>query len=129
MPDAPLATPAGQISTEGNPTEPEIAARALAADLERVSYGQRRVNLIWERTQVVIAISVVEVTLLVTAVLTISPVVKDTQADPAMATAAVTGLVLLSNLVGNVTGFYFSRTNHTKQGGIPPRDTPQEAQR
>jgi hypothetical protein len=79
--------------------------------------GQRGINRLWERTQSIIAVSVVEVTLIVVAVLIIAPILNFND-DPAVATAGATALVLLSNLVGNVTGFYFSRTNHQKIGGV-----------
>jgi hypothetical protein len=91
----------------------KVDADALATE------GQRAINRLWERTQAIIAISVVETTLIVVAILIVAPLWK-ASVDQAQATAAVTGLVLLSNLVGNVTGFYFSRTNHTKTGGVGP---------
>ena len=104
-------------------TAPETQARTVAAkagvDADVLTTeGQRRINLIWERTQAIIAISVTLTTLCVAAVLTIAPVFLGSAINAALATAAVTGMVLLSNLVGVVTGFYFSRTNHSKTGGV-----------
>jgi hypothetical protein len=105
-------TAAGHVA-EAN----RVAAKAMTDEEALTTEGQRGINRLWERTQAIIAISVVEVTLLTVAILIISPTF-DHQPDQAKLTAAVTGLVLLSNLVGNVTGFYFSRTNHTKVGGV-----------
>ena len=74
--------------------------------------GQRRINVIWEVTQAVIAIAVTGSTLYVAGQLAL----KD-----AGQTAA---FLLLSNAFFLVVGFYFGRTNHTRQGGVgaPERD-------
>ena len=68
--------------------------------------GQRRVNLLWEATQSLIAVSVTFQTLRVSASLAI----KD-QADTA-------AFLLLSNAFFLVIGFYFGRTNHQRVGGV-----------
>jgi hypothetical protein len=68
--------------------------------------GQRRINLIWEYTQAIIAILVVGTSL------------------AAGVWAMMHGKevsAFLSFLTGNITGFYFSRTNHEKIGGIGPK--------
>jgi hypothetical protein len=75
-----------------------------------ISYGQRRVNLIWEVTQASIAIAVSLVTLGVAAVLVL-------RGD----TSTGYGL-LLSNAFFLVIGFYFGRTNHQKTGGVGPSE-------
>lgn len=65
--------------------------------------GQRQINLIWERTQAVIAIAVVLFTMI----------------------AGVIAMLynldipsIISVAFGMVTGFYFSRTNHAAIGGV-----------
>jgi len=88
-------------------TESETVARKVATEGDRVTYGQRRVNLIWEITQAVIAILVTLVTLFVSAVLALRGDVD----------RAAT--LLLSNAFFLVVGFYFGRTNHQRTGGVP----------
>lgn len=71
--------------------------------------GQRKVNLIWERTQAMIAVSVVATTLLVNGLLALYPPESD------RGTSALMQLNVMSALV---TGFYFGRTNHQRSGGV-----------
>ena len=73
---------------------------------DRTTLGQRRINLVWEITQAIIALAVTTQTLRVSAYLAMS---SDRQ------TAA---FLLLSNAFFLVIGFYFGRTNHTRQGGV-----------
>ena len=70
------------------------------------SAGQRRVNIIWEATQAVIAVGVSAFTLYVSS----SLVLKDSTQTAAF--------LLLSNAFFLVVGFYFGRTNHQRTGGI-----------
>ena len=66
--------------------------------------GQRRVNLIWERTQAAIALMVVAMTMGTAMFM----VVKNrTDQIP----------TIFSFAFGTVVGFYFSRTNHAAIGG------------
>lgn len=67
--------------------------------------GQRRVNLIWETTQALIALSVVGANIAVWVAI-------------AMGHVLVTVPEGLTNALFLVVGFYFSRTNHTAIGGI-----------
>lgn len=75
---------------------------ALAADTtseqDRHSLGQRRINLIWELTQGVIALAVTGAAL--------------------MAALQGTSSELLGNAFFLVIGFYFGRTNHQRVGGV-----------
>lgn len=77
---------------------------------DAVVAGQRRINLIWESTQAVIAIVVVIGSVILVSVLSLAGKGAD---FPDFLTA----LVML------VVGFYFSRTNHTKTGGTSERDS------
>lgn len=70
--------------------------------------GQRRVNLIWEGTQSLIAVAVTVTVLYVSAVLAL-------RSDLASA-------LLLSNAFFLVIGFYFGRTNHQRTGGVGSDD-------
>lgn len=72
--------------------------------------GQRRINVIWEITQAVIAVAVTGSTLYVAAVLAM----KDKGETAAF--------LLLSNAFFLVVGFYFGRTNHQRIGGVGIRD-------
>lgn len=79
-------------------TPPDVTADRLR------TAGQRRVNIIWEITQSLIAVMVTVTTLY----------------------AAATGLPgtdqgLLGSAFFLVVGFYFGRTNHSRQGGIGHR--------
>ena len=91
-----------------------IAASSAVDARVLTTQGQRRINLLWERTQAFVAVSVVATALLVVAVLILVPVLRG---DSESATVT-TGLVLLSGLVTNVVTSYFTRTNHTKTGGV-----------
>ncbi len=70
------------------------------------SEGQRRINLIWEVTQAIVALSVTGATLYVAAKLAIF--------TPSQTAA----FLLLSNAFFLVIGFYFGRTNHQRVGGV-----------
>lgn len=77
---------------------------------DRTTASQRRVNLIWETTQAIIAVGVTLATVIVAAILSI-------RGD-----AGTAAFLLLSNAFFLIIGFYFSRTNHTKVGGIGDKD-------
>lgn len=80
--------------------------------------GQRRVNLIWEYTQALIAISVTEITVFTVAVVGVGLVKVDQN-----------GLIALMQLVGMtllILGFYFSRTNHQAIGGVGSKANEQQ---
>lgn len=67
-----------------------------------VTAGQRRINIIWEITQALIAISVTIASLIVAATLAF--------------------FLLLSNAFFVIIGFYFGRTNHQRTGGVGVKD-------
>src|SRR5579863_9767663 len=67
--------------------------------------GQRRVNLIWEYTQAIVAIAIVASNIAVWIV----------TAMKGLPTGAPEGL---TNALFLVVGFYFSRTNHSAIGGV-----------
>jgi cobalamin synthase len=74
--------------------------------------GQRQVNMIWENTQMRVALSVIWASLTVSGLLAVFGKWLGT-VD--MQLAAVVFLFGVANLV---TGFYFGRTNHQRTGGI-----------
>ncbi len=67
--------------------------------------GQRRINLIWELTQAAVALMITATTMGA-----VIYMVRAAEIDKA--------LQLLSAAFFLIIGFYFSRTNHTKVGGI-----------
>lgn len=85
-----------------------VAAPTTTAEQDRGTEGQRHVNLMWEGTQRLIALSVIFVALTVAAWLAVTSE-TDTK------TAASVFLYGVANLV---IGFYFGRTNHARVGGI-----------
>jgi hypothetical protein len=75
--------------------------------------GQRRINLVWEYTQAIIALIVVAATM---AAGIYSAFSQKTEQVP----------TIMSVAFGTVVGFYFSRTNHAAIGGVgqQPREDP-----
>lgn len=67
-----------------------------------VTAGQRRINLMWEGTQALIALAVTAALIYVS--------VKAIDSEE------------LKNAFFLIIGFYFSRTNHTAVGGVGKRD-------
>jgi|SRR6202021_1705048 len=84
-------------------------APTTTAQEDITTAGQRKVNLIWEYTQAIIAL-IVAVATMAAGLLT---VFKPTAQVP----------TILSVAFGTVVGFYFSRTNHQAIGGIGPKPT------
>jgi hypothetical protein len=67
--------------------------------------GQRRINVIWEMTQAIIAIVVVLANILVWIFIVFNKVTEEIPSG-------------LTNALFLVVGFYFSRTNHQAIGGV-----------
>lgn len=80
------------------------------AEQDRTTHGQREINLIWENTQMRVALSVIWASLAVAACLA---VFGKWLGSTDLQLAAVVFLFGVANLV---TGFYFGRTNHTRIG-------------
>lgn len=116
--DPPVATPA---QTRARSTA--LSAR-VDADILRTE-DQRRISGMWERTQQIIALSVVEVSLIVVALLVLAPTLVRAMGHEVTAegtTAAVAGLLFLTGVANLVIGFYFGRTNHQRVGGVDRDD-------
>lgn len=101
--------------------QPSVAPKTTE-EQDRVTYGQRRINIIWEVTQAVIALAVVGTAMFASA--EIALIVTRPAADLNDKGMAVSNLafVLLSNAVFLVIGFYFGRTNHQRIGGVGSHD-------
>lgn len=77
---------------------------------DRSTLGQRRINLLWEGTQSIVALAVTAATMFAASILAI-------RGD-----AGSAAFLLLSNAFFLVSGFYFGRTNHTRTGGTGRTD-------
>lgn len=84
----------------------QSAPSTTTQEQDRHTSSQRRVNIIWEVTQSIIALAVTCSTLYVSAHLTMRPA------------AGEAAFLLLSNAFFLVVGFYFGRTNHQRVGGV-----------
>jgi len=105
---APIAVASVPVHTGGplvqqQATDPSLPARTTFQD-DLTTAGQRRVNLIWEYTQAVIALLVVASTM--------------ASGMVAMFYNQIQIPTIISVAFGTVVGFYFSRTNHAAIGGI-----------
>lgn len=83
------------------------------AEQDLTAKGQRGINLIWERTQAYISISVVGTTCL--------GVLTSIIGRLFVPQTAVTFPAEWWTILGLVIGFYFGRTNHTRSGGVGQR--------
>lgn len=99
------------------------AAPTNTAAQDITATRQSRVNLVWESVQAIIALSVVEVVLFVSAKICLSSI--GVEASEKQVAAASIAFLLLSNLASLIIGFYFGRTNHQRTGGsgVPAHDT------
>ena len=84
------------------------ATTTLQQDL--TTAGQRRINLIWEWTQAIIAVMVVFSTMAVGSYTAIMGQVDKTP-------------TILAVAFGTIVGFYFARTNHAAIGGVGHKPT------
>lgn len=75
---------------------------------DKISAGQRRINLIWEATQAIIAIMIV-------AAVVVAALAPTFTGRPTLVPD------ILSNALFLIVGFYFSRTNHSSIGGVGPK--------
>jgi len=98
-------TDSGKVLGEGMD---EMDAQLIHEDdRDAVTEGQRRINLIWETTQAIIAVGI-------TGAMIFTSVAQEYSTN-----------VTLTNAFFLIIGFYFSRTNHTAIGGTGRK--PQQA--
>ena len=105
-------TPAADSATLVKIDSGLIKAPQTTEEEDRKTASQREVNLIWETTQMRVALSVIWASLLVSSVLATAGKYLGT---PDLQLAAIVFLFGVANLV---TGFYFGRTNHQRVGGV-----------
>lgn len=89
-------------------TDQQSVAPTTTAQEDMVTAGQRHINVMWERTQQIIAVMVT----VVTSVVCVYEIRFGSPQIQALAFA------LLSNAFFLIVGTYFQRTNHTKVGGV-----------
>jgi hypothetical protein len=77
-----------------------------------VSEGRRKINAKWETTQRQLALSVVFSSLLVAVILSIGGLRLGTEQ------VQLAAMVFIFGAANLVTGFYFGRTNHQREGGV-----------
>lgn len=88
---------------------------------DRVTAGQRHINLIWENTQSRIALMVVAVGIAVNSLVVVFVVFFNKEVSVTQLALVTIPLQFINLTTGMVIGFYFSRTNHSAQGGIGPK--------
>lgn len=112
-----MASPVGPPGTVTTQAGNLVATPTSTEEQDRVSLGQRHINLIWENTQRMVALSVIWTALGAASGL----IVFGRQlATPDLQLAAAVFLFGVANLV---TGFYFGRTNHQRVGGVGQEPT------
>lgn len=107
--------PAGQptpLKGQDQSVDPSIPARTTYQE-DLTTASQRKVNLIWEYTQAVIAILVI-----------VANMIVGTAKGLGYGAAGEYPIILSSSLF-LIVGFYFSRTNHQAIGGIGPKSNEQ----
>lgn len=104
-----VVNPSGKLPEPPKVGDKNTAPTTTAAE-DKVPEGQRKINLLWERTQAILAIVVAGVTLYVASAMAL-------RGDKNEA-----AFLLLSNAFFSVISVYLTRTNHTKTGGVKHGD-------
>lgn len=130
---SPDPLPVVVVSTDGHAAPPttttaeqdrqsageRLAAKTIAplttAEQDRKTASQRRVNIIWEIEQALIA----NVFIVAAAGIAVWMIYQGLQTpiDAQVLAMATAAFIFLTNTVSTVVGFYFGRTNHEKSGG------------
>jgi len=97
------------MSPEPTHDDPNPVQSTTTLEEDRHAASQRVVNLTWENTQRLIALSVTWVSLMIASWLAVMGATESVQ------TAALVFVFGVANLV---IGFYFGRTNHQRIGGV-----------
>ena len=79
----------------------EAAPATTTIEEDRHSFSQRRINLIWEVTQAIIAVLITVATIL-----------------GSLEIYGLKGSETVTNAFFLIVGFYFGRTNHQRVGGV-----------
>jgi len=103
----PTTTAEQDRQTAGERKIAEVAPPTTTRFEDQKAEGQRSISIIWERTQQIIALSWVLVGL---GVAGFEVIRQGPRADGAM--------TMIVGTLGVIIGFYFSRTNHQRVGGV-----------
>lgn len=102
-----------------NKGEGKTLAPQTTEQQDLTTAGQREINVLWEKTQARIALSVVFFTVFVNGALTLTLII--TKGD--LTGSQAIGVSFLNMICGIVISFYFSRTNHAAIGGVGSKPT------
>ena len=114
-PDVPIVVAPATVIAPPQAEAPRLSeplSPSTTAEEDRKTAGQRETNMVWETTQMKVALSVIWTALFVAALLSVFGVWLG---SPDLQLAAVVFLFGVANLV---TGFYFGKTNHQRSGGV-----------
>lgn len=89
-----------------------------SSHVDKVTEGQRKINLIWETTQARIALMVVAVGVIINSAVVVTIIFFNREVTVTQLSLISICLQFINLTVGIVIGFYFSRTNHVAIGGI-----------
>lgn len=95
----------------------QVLTPSTTEEEERVSLGQRNINLIWETTQSQIAKGTVYVDLITNVAVILLLILFRSNISKETIIIIMACLASMSRLSGIIVGFYFSRTNHSAIGG------------
>lgn len=115
-----MLDPPHAIVAQLHPLDPPLPARTTTQE-DLTTASQRKVNLIWEYTQAIVALMVVAATMVAGLFAMYHPSDVVQVAPGTFTSVAVQVPTILSVAFGTVVGFYFSRTNHAAIGGIGPK--------
>jgi hypothetical protein len=102
-------------------SQASLPAKTTAQE-DLTTAGQRKINLIWEYTQAVIALLVVVTTMIAGVFSMVRPTVS-VGSGLAQVQVPLQIPTIIGVAFGMVTGFYFSRTNHAAIGGTGEKPT------
>lgn len=120
-PPAPTATVTKGEGTTLTPTtteEEDVASESKRQAQAEMSAGQRAINQIWEKTQSWIAMMVVASGVLINSIIITAIVFLNKEVSVTQLALISISLQFINLTTGIVIGFYFSRTNHSAQGGV-----------
>lgn len=112
---APVVPPAATHPVVQNQARDPSLPATTTFQQDLTAGGQRNINVMWEGTQRNIAQEVTIVALAVTAFLVVWPGIP--------LELRLMAYTTLSNVFFAVTSVYFTRTNHTKIGGVGPHES------
>lgn len=133
MPDAPPPTPStptqGTVTVSApRPPRPDVLkeqgitlAPTTTEQQDITLAGQRAINKIWEYTQSAIALLVVISGVMINSIIVMFIIINSVEVTTTQLSLISICLQFINLTTGIIIGFYFSRTNHSAQGGVGPK--------